>query len=190
MKVFFDTEFTGLFKQAALISIGFISEDGRTFYAEFNDFDQDQLNKNEWLKENVLPGMRFTQEYASNPALDEEHHAMKADKRTVASQIYSWLMQFSENPDMDKVELWSDCLAYDWVLFCDLWGGALNIPPFVYYIPFDLSTLFKIKDVDPDVTRETFADMNANHKHNSLWDAKVIRACYMKLTTDDIYVKD
>lgn len=37
MKIFFDTEFTGLHKDTTLISLGMISEDGRRFYAEFND---------------------------------------------------------------------------------------------------------------------------------------------------------
>ena len=45
MKIFFDTEFTGLHKNTTLVSIGFISEDGRTFYAECNDFDWDQVHK-------------------------------------------------------------------------------------------------------------------------------------------------
>ena len=40
MKVFFDTEFTGLHRNTTLISIGLVSEDGRTFYAEFNDYDR------------------------------------------------------------------------------------------------------------------------------------------------------
>jgi hypothetical protein len=34
-KIFFDTEFTGLHQGTTLISIGLISECGKTFYAEF-----------------------------------------------------------------------------------------------------------------------------------------------------------
>ena len=37
MKVFFDTEFTGLYKDTNLISIGLVSEDGKEFYAEIDD---------------------------------------------------------------------------------------------------------------------------------------------------------
>jgi hypothetical protein len=37
MKIFFDTEFSGLHKNTTLISIGCISEDGKTFYAELED---------------------------------------------------------------------------------------------------------------------------------------------------------
>ena len=87
-----------------------------------------------------------------------------------------WLGHFK------KVEIWSDCLAYDWVLFNNLFGHAFNIPENVYYIPFDLCTLFKTKGIDPDINREEFAGMTEGaEKHNALWDAKVIKACVEKL---------
>jgi hypothetical protein len=91
--------------------------------------------------------------------------------------------------------MWSDCLAYDWVLFNNIFGQAFDIPQNVYYIPFDICTLFKLKDIDPDINRElfafgepqTFVNNNVKFegekilKHNALWDAKVIKYCYEKL---------
>ena len=50
-KIFFDTEFTGLHQKTTLISIGLISECGKSFYAEFNDYDFNQVD--DWLKENI-----------------------------------------------------------------------------------------------------------------------------------------
>ena len=38
MRIFFDTEFTGLHQNTTLISIGCIDENGRTFYAESTDY--------------------------------------------------------------------------------------------------------------------------------------------------------
>jgi hypothetical protein len=88
----------------------------------------------------------------------------------------------------ENVEMWSDCLAYDWVLFNDIFGTAFDIPKNVYYIPFDICTLFKIKGIDPDINREDFAKdilmkecFKVGQKHNALWDATVIKACYEKL---------
>ncbi|WP_376716592.1 hypothetical protein [Vagococcus carniphilus] len=52
MKVFFDTEFTGLHKDTTLISIGLIAENGNKFYAEFTDYDKTQID--DWLQENVI----------------------------------------------------------------------------------------------------------------------------------------
>jgi hypothetical protein len=80
--------------------------------------------------------------------------------------------------------MWSDCLSYDWVLFSQIWGHAFNIPKNVYYIPFDICTVFKMKAIDPDVSREKFGCGEVYHempKHNALWDARVIKMCYEKL---------
>ena len=57
MKIFFDTEFTGLHQHTTLISIGLIAEDGRKFYAEFNDYDKSQVD--EWMQENVINNLKF-----------------------------------------------------------------------------------------------------------------------------------
>lgn len=52
MKVFFDTEFTGLHRLTTLISIGLIAENERKFYAEFTDYNWDHVDP--WLQENVV----------------------------------------------------------------------------------------------------------------------------------------
>lgn len=44
MNIYFDTEFTGLHQNTTLISIGCVSEDNKTFYAELDDYDQSQVN--------------------------------------------------------------------------------------------------------------------------------------------------
>ena len=161
MEIFFDTEFTGLKKETTLISIGMIAADGKTFYAELSDYNKNQIN--EWLQTNVIDNLGNAD--------------FVGTKNEVALSIQEWLQQF------DKVELWSDTLAYDWVLFCDLFGHAFNIPSNVYYIPFDISTLLKSNGIDPDINREEFAKIkDASQKHNALWDARVIKKCYEMLT--------
>ena len=51
-KIALDTEFTGLHKSTTLISLALVSECGKTFYAEFIDYDKTQVD--EWLQLNVL----------------------------------------------------------------------------------------------------------------------------------------
>ena len=168
MKVFFDTEFTGLHKDTTLISIGCVSEDGETFYAELTDYDKTQVD--DWLEENVITNLIIPDE------IDKQLvNTFKGDKEYIKNKLTTWLSQWEE------IEMWSDCLSYDWVLFNDLFGHAFNIPNNVYYIPFDICTLFKVKGVDPDVNREEFAGIDGD-KHNALHDAKVIKRCYEKLT--------
>ncbi len=171
MRIYFDTEFTGLRKDTTLISIGIVSEDGRTFYAETTDYNQSQID--DWLRENVLKHLRFGG-LTSTPVIDLEHYDMCGPCFMIREKLTEWLAQF------ETIEVWSDCLAYDWVLFCDLFGGAFDIPKNIYYIPFDLCTLFKFSAIDPDVSREEFAGI-AGNKHNALHDAKVIKACYDKV---------
>lgn len=191
-KIFFDTEFTGLHQNTTLISIGLIAETGETFYAEFTDYDEAQVD--DWIRENVINKLRFSEHKEVNNAYPQKW-ILKSDKRLIKNALINWFEQF------DKTEIWSDCLSYDWVLFCQLFGHAFKIPKNIYYIPFDICTLLKAKKVDPDILREEFAideinsdqqemwDMTDNEKglylakqkHNALWDAKVIQWCYQKL---------
>jgi len=173
MKVFFDTEFTGLHKKTSLISIGLISEDGKTFYAELTDYDKNQIN--DWLQQNVIDNLIMKQRNGLYYYINDNETFTKGDKAKIKTLLEEWLQQF------DSVEMWSDCLAYDWVLFNDIFGTAFDIPKNVYYIPFDICTLFKVKGIDPDISREEFAEVVSDEKHNALHDAKVIKVCYEKL---------
>jgi hypothetical protein len=177
MKIFFDTEFTGLHQNTTLISIGMIAEDGRTFYVELYDYDKSQVDM--WILENVIDNLSFNNidyMYDAEWIGDGVDCRGKVCNSELKYKLQAWLGQF------DKVELWSDCLSYDWVLFCDLFGGAMKIPDNVYYIPFDICTLFKVKGIDPDINREEFAEIDGDiKKHNSLHDAKIIKKCYEKL---------
>lgn len=179
IKVFFDTEFTGLHKNTSLISIGLVAETGERFYAEFTDYNRDQVGG--WLKENVFPGLMELQPLGTpNAPAILPPNCYCGDRVEIANELAEWLESFG------LLEMWSDCLAYDWVLFCDLFGGAFNIPNNVYYIPFDICTLFWANSIDPDISREGYAGIDAgpNDKHNSLHDALVIKACYEKLVSN------
>ena len=176
MQVFFDTEFTGLHQNTTLISIGLIANDGKTFYAEFADYDKDQID--DWLQDNVIANTYFLSGkdngIFSSTSLKSYCHVGATPG--VRADLEDWLAQF------DTVELWSECLSYDFVLFNQLWGHAFNIPKNIYYIPFDICTMFRLKGIDPDINREEFAVMTkGSEKHNALWDARVIKACYEKL---------
>ena len=167
MKIFFDTEFTGLHQGTTLISIGMVAEDGRELYCELNDYDKSQID--DWLKDNVIANLHNT-----NPINTE--------------QLRKAIEGFIE--PYDKVEMWSDCLSYDWVLFNQIFGHAFNIPKNVYYIPFDLSSMLKIYGYDPDLDRKVFSGLDLEIKHNSLSDARMIKACYekiLKLEAEKIY---
>lgn len=179
-RMFFDTEFTGLHKDTTLISIGVAYEDGHEFYAELTDYDTTQVN--DWIAENVIANLILSDMEENTCKFKNQMTCkyVRGDKNYVAKALDYWHQLIQCNYPSTKLEVWSDCLAYDWVLYCDLYGHAFNLPQNIFYIPFDICTLFKIKGIDPDINRETFAGIEGK-KHNALHDARVIRACYDKL---------
>lgn len=175
MKLFFDTEFTGLHQKTTLISIGIVSSSSKEFYAEFTDYDKEYVEADDWLQENVVDRLKFNSVDPFCTTVGAVTNC-KGDTEFVTKHLRKWLSQFK------TVELWSDCHHYDVTLFFELFGGAFTVPDNVYYIPFDICTLFKAFGVDPDISREAFIDHPIpGSKHNAIYDAKVIRACYDKL---------
>lgn len=155
-KIYFDTEFTGLHSNTTLISIGMVDDEGNEFYGICNDYATVHIDG--WLQSNVIDNLRID----------------TADVYGNMVEVAQGVLDFIGDR---KVIMVSDCLAYDWVLFCQLFGGALQLPENIYYIPIDLSTMFSVAGVDPDVSREDFAEFNMRGKHNALHDARVIREC-------------
>lgn len=179
-KIFLDTEFTGLHQNTTLISLALVAETGEEFYTEFNDFDRTMIS--EWIEENVISKLEMAGEDMS---LSKNKHItkIKSDHAEIKKELQIWLQQF------EGIEIWADVLAYDWVLFCELFGGALNIPDNIFYAPFDLATFFRMKGiVEPvnkfsrDVSRFEFAGVDAANQHNSLVDARTEMLCFKKLS--------
>ena len=193
-KLFLDTEFTGLHQATTLISLGIISECGKTFYAEFTDYDRTQLN--DWLEENIITNTWVAVHEPITSMGEVVGDSRWADVHVFGSSDYikpfleKWLLQF------EKIVIWSDCLAYDWVLFNQIWGHAFSIPENIYYIAMDICTVFEMNNIDPDISREEYCEIEnfteektkvlyndfKSVKHNALWDAFIIRECYKKLT--------
>lgn len=175
MKLFFDTEFTGLHQNTSLISIGIVDEINRKFYAEFTDFDGAQVD--EWIQDNVIKNL-----YLEKTLPDGTYTQIRGDKNYVKKALVNFFEDYRNEP----IEMISDCLAYDWVLFNEIFGHAFNIPKNVNYIPTDICTIFRMKGLDPDINREEFISYSVDgKKHNALYDAMVIKKCYEKLTNKE-----
>lgn len=180
MKIFFDTEFTGLHQNTTLVSIGLVSEDNKRFYAELTDFNWDDVHKNKWLLENVVNKLYFRQHDSDRKYIPGYHVGAKSD---VARMLKNWLLQF------DEVQLVSDVCHYGFVLFISLFGGAFDIPknvsPYCYDINQDIARYYKIAEREAfDKSREEILyskykeNAIAGDKHNALYDAEVIREIY------------
>ncbi len=175
MKIFFDTEFTGLHQQTTLISIALVSEDNQLFYAELTDYDKEQVN--DWIEANVMRHLFLVEDM-----YEEKRTFIKGDSNKVRKALETWLGRF------EAIEMWADVLAYDWVLFCNLFGDAFGIPKQIFFIPFDLSTAFKMQNIGPNINREAFVGNFSTSvidfplsKHNALYDTLLLKACHEKL---------
>jgi hypothetical protein len=174
-KISLDTEFTGLHADSTLISIALVSECGKQFYAEFTDYNKEQAGRM-GCKGEVFSNLLYTDQ--DDFHLCESYYSfLKGDTKAIVTALNLWFSQFN------SIEIFGDCMSWDWVLFCDLFGGAFSIPQNVYYIPFDLANLFKIKNIDPDISRiEYVGEIDFEYKaHNALTDAKIVLACISKL---------
>lgn len=177
MKLFFDSEFTGLNKSAKLISLGIVSENNQTFYAEFADYGP----VNGWIEENVIANLQMSKCSPGTEVHGPDAYAVKGAIEFVSDKLKNWLNSGEE------IQFWGDCIAWDWVLLVDLIAeykdGYPTMPNGVSYIPMDICPLFWKAGIDPDVSREMFACLpDLSSKHNALHDARIIRACFEKLS--------
>ncbi|KKN70488.1 hypothetical protein LCGC14_0430660 [marine sediment metagenome] len=116
MRYFLDTEFIEVPGDGHndptidLISIGVVAEDGREYYAISSDFDDEWIHENGdgWVVDNVLSKLPDR----SDPAWRSR------------AQIKADLLNFIG----PKPEFWGYYPAYDWVVFCWLFGRMIDLP--------------------------------------------------------------
>ena len=200
MKLFFDTEFTGLHKNTTLISLGIVAEDGRKFYAVLSDFDRTQCTQ--WIKENVLKGS--VEDLLCVPVSLEDDIGedgkyrdfwiIKGKKTFVSIYLNRWLEWIG---GYDSIQFVSDVCHYDFVLLIDLItdGGTAfdlpgNISPACHDMNQDIARFYKVTDAEAfDMSREQIMNdlcgqdyiVNGN-KHDAMYDAEVIRAIWREVS--------
>lgn len=182
MKLFFDTEFTGLHKDTTLISLGIVAENGEKFYAEFTDYDKSQCD--DWIKENVLHWLTLDNMDKPFTTYGTTRYVL-GTKNEISIALRDWLRRF------ETVEFVSDVCHYDFVLLIDLFGSAFDLPSHVSPACTDLNTFISTfycisnKEAFDKSREEIMKDLKCpeifGRKHNALYDAEVIKAIYMKM---------
>ena len=133
-------------------------------HAELNDYKKELLDTM-GCKDDVLNSLQF-----------KDSHNVSINENSVAIELSKWLQQFG------YVTMVADVLTWDWILFCELFGGAFKIPQNVHYIPIDISTIFDLKLNNSDINRVEFSGLDSSN-HNALNDAYITKACYEILKT-------
>lgn len=178
MKIFFDTEFTGLHKETTLISIGLISELGDKFYAEFNDYDKSQVD--DWIHDNVINNLMYESSGNDYNTPDWFHWG---SSEFIKEKLLKWLSQWK------TIEWVSDVCHYDFVLLIDLlYENAINMPygkinTSCHDINQDIADFYGISEIEAfDLSREKILQSEnilvKGDKHNALYDAKVVKEIY------------
>ncbi len=185
MKLFFDTEFTGLHKDTTLVSIGIVADNGQRFYAEFTDYNVFQCD--DWIRENVLKHtiLAGNDTLAARLGEDSNTTVVLGSKADIRHELGEWLKQF------DSVQFVSDVSHYDFVLLIDIFGGAFDLPGNVSAacrdINQDIARHYGISDREAfdksreDIVSELCGQQIEGEKHNALYDAEVIKAIYAEV---------
>ncbi len=153
MKYFFDTEFMEDGHNIELLSIGIVSEDGRSLYLENNEADYERAN--EWVKEHVIPKLR-TGEFEGYTRAD----------------IADMIRKFCDPDKHGKPEFWGYYADYDWVVLCQLFGRMIDLPKGWPMYCMDLKQLCVMMG---DMRLPQLAP---EYEHNALHDAGWNRQMY------------
>lgn len=162
MKVYHDWEFLEDGSTIKPISVGMVREDGKELYYEFFDAPWQEVLKNEWLKENVIPNLSA----GWNRALvTGEGNGVMKSRLGILTKVSEFL---KETASVDNnLELWGWYSAYDHVCLAQLFGKMINLPRWCPMITQDLKQEF-IRLGSPAYPRQETG------LHNALEDAKFI----------------
>jgi DNA polymerase III epsilon subunit-like protein len=177
--VFLDSEYTSTHAKTTLISIGLVTLEGEELYITLNDYDRDQVS--DWVLENVFRHIDESKSITSHEACDK---------------VSNFFKNYSNG---EKISIVSAGKNLDQILLFQLWHtkfSKLKYFSFERFLPhylrhrshFDLDTIFFMKGLNPDkIIREEFAGSPVEEsikKHNALYDAKIVRHCFLKLMGD------
>lgn len=176
-KLFYSINYASERKISTLISIGVVSSTGEEFYAEFTDFDENQLTLTDGIIDNVIKNLLYKHEKPFCQTLGSAT-VMKGTKDEVSKALTEFCSKFN------RIEFWGD-FAWSGYFLADL----LDETTFNHVRSsfFDIGTLFRVHGINPDIDKEHFIDKPIiDYKYFALHDAKVIEACYEKIRRNSI----
>jgi hypothetical protein len=109
VRYFYDCEFIEDGRTITLVSIGFVDQNGREFYAVSTEFDPDQAI--DWVRRHVLNQLP--------PPADQAWRS----RAKIREDLLGYLLEPGE-----PVELWAWMASYDHVALAQLWGDMRALP--------------------------------------------------------------
>lgn len=127
MRYYLDTEFDETETSLVLLSLALRADDGRELYLVSSSYSTAMCNL--WVQANVLPNLHTL------VSKDYLPRAYVMPKDAFAEKIELFLCHDG------SPEFWGYYCAYDWFLFCRLWGGMLRMPGCFPKVCYDLKQL-------------------------------------------------
>lgn len=178
MKIMYDTEF--LERPGGTISpisIGMVREDGKEYYAVYDDMPTLEIARNEWLMENVMTSIdheQFTSHVTGTGQPVRDFHIKDVNAKP-QSLIRMEILAFVHDvwPDW-----WAWYGAYDHVVLCQTFGRMIDLPANFPMFTSDLKQFVKLAG-NPHMPQQPAG------KHNALEDARFNWERYNFLTNKD-----
>ena len=154
MRIFIDAEFLedGPHRPIDLISIALVSESGNELYLINSDFNWPAC-PSKWLVDNVFPHLNDT------PGLFKPYSEM-------ADVISKWIAREVNG----ALHFWGYYCAYDWVVFCQIFGRMIDLPEQFPKYCMDLKQA-GIMLGNPELPKQAESEHNA--LHDARWNKKV-----------------
>lgn len=153
---FLDTEFNDSPQGLQLISIGITDEHGNDYYAVTNEFTSETCN--EWVKQNILPKLGDKKNWKSKLLIRDE--LIEYFNRT--------------NYEGSRITIYGWYCSHDWLLFCNLFGGLINLPYKVNQASMDIRQICSFLALPINTAQPKDA-------HNALVDARWTRDLYRQM---------
>ena len=191
MKYFFDTEFFENGKTIDLFSIGIVCEDGRELYAEHRDFDATKcidtmfFTNDFWVWDHVIEPIvkvkrqkEYTNDFEMFHMLREYLLANGCSKEEIKNKIIEFI------GDDESPQFYAYYAAYDWVVFCQIFGRMIDLPKKFPMYCVDLKQ--KLDDLNLNENWKNYHCSNPLGEHNALIDAKWNMKLYKNLEHESL----
>lgn len=178
MKYFIDTEFIEDGRTIDLVSIALVADDGRSFYRQ--NVEAKFASANDWVWRNVFPNLAHFElkGHRSCPPGEVDGPLGPKGSKCFAPdcpwryrrEIRDDILAFCDQDKFGKPEFWGYYCAYDWVVFCQLFGAMVALPKGYPMFCRDLIQSCKMLG-NPELPKQESTEHNA--LSDALWNKHV-----------------
>ena len=178
--IFIDTEFTGEKQNTTLISIGIVTLDKKELYITLNDYDKKQVTP--WVQKNVLKKIDSSKSISSKQAYKKIDKFLKSYSNGKGISIVTYGL-------MQDITLFYELFKFKEGINKKKFHYLKDLPKYLKAQCIDLSTLFQVTGYKLNLSRTKYVGLSNKNRHSAIFDAQVVRLCFLKLINKKIFKK-